>query len=107
MDCFPQPVDSTRCRGRRPPPPPAPAGTRTTTSARSTAAPEVHADGEIWGQTLWSLRKALIDARGTSEGLSRVRAYVTDGLRLSPAFPTFLDMRNAIVQAAVEPARAG
>ncbi len=101
MDCFPQPVDSTRCGG---PTPASAAGTGGYTYddfGKIDGAPEVHADGEIWAQTLWSLRKALIDARGTSEGLSRVRAYVTDGLRLSPAYPTFLDMRNAIVQAAV------
>ena len=39
---------------------PAPAATRTGTSARSSAAPEVHADGEIWAQTLWDLRTALV-----------------------------------------------
>ena len=35
-----------------------------------------------------------------AEGLERARAYVTGGLRLAPEDPTFLDMRNAIVQAA-------
>jgi extracellular elastinolytic metalloproteinase len=66
-------------------------------------APQAHDDGEIWGQTLWSLRSALIAKYPTSEpnALYRVRTYVTGGLRLSPENPTFLDMRNAIVQAAV------
>ena len=43
-----------------------PADTPTPTSATSRAIPEVHADGEIWAQTLWSLRAALIDATTTS-----------------------------------------
>ena len=30
-----------------------------------------------------------------------MRRYLTDGLRLAPENPTFLDMRNAILQAAV------
>jgi hypothetical protein len=52
---------------------------------------EVHADGEIWGQTLWDLRSALGSA--TTEGL------VTRAMELSPANPSFLDERNAILQA--------
>jgi extracellular elastinolytic metalloproteinase len=63
--------------------------------------PEVHADGEIWVETLWDLRRALVDAHGVAAGIDRTRALVTDGMRLSPANPTFLDMRNAILQADV------
>jgi hypothetical protein len=66
---------------------------------RIDTAPEVHDDGEIWAQTLWGLRTALVNTR--ADGLERTRAYITGGLRLVPANPTFLDMRNAIVQAAV------
>jgi extracellular elastinolytic metalloproteinase len=54
--------------------------------------PEVHDDGEIWAQTLWSLRTEL--------GVARARRYITEAMRLSPPEPSFLDMRNAIVQAA-------
>ena len=51
--------------------------------------PEVHADGEIWAQTLWSLR----DKVG-----SRVsRSLVTRAMELAPANPSFLDMRNALL----------
>src|SRR5207249_1714557 len=52
---------------------------------------EVHADGEIWGETLWDLRGAL--GSSTAEGL------VTRAMELSPANPSFLDMRNSILQA--------
>ena len=53
--------------------------------------PEVHSDGEIWAETLWDLRDAL--------GQSISEALVTGGMRLSPPEPSFLDMRNAILQA--------
>ena len=52
---------------------------------------EVHADGEIWGQTLWDLRRAL--GSQVTEGL------VTRAMELSPSNPSFLDERNAILQA--------
>ena len=63
--------------------------------------PEVHADGEIWVEALWDLRQALIAAHGPPAGDFRVRALVTDGMRLSPPSPTFLQMRDAILQADV------
>ncbi|HWI75132.1 MAG TPA: M36 family metallopeptidase, partial [Baekduia sp.] len=52
---------------------------------------EVHADGEIWSETLWDLRTAI--------GGSAARKLITSALRLSPKAPSFLDMRNAILQA--------
>jgi hypothetical protein len=52
---------------------------------------EVHADGEIWAQTLWDLRDAV--------GGATARGLVTDAMRVSPTNPSFLDMRNAILQA--------
>jgi extracellular elastinolytic metalloproteinase len=56
-------------------------------------APEVHSDGEIWVQTLWDLRDAL--------GSDTTEQIVTEGMRLSPNNPSFLDERNAILQADV------
>jgi hypothetical protein len=53
--------------------------------------PEVHADGEIWAQTLWQLRDAL--------GPSITGGLVTRAMELSPPEPSFLDMRNSILQA--------
>jgi extracellular elastinolytic metalloproteinase len=55
--------------------------------------PEVHADGEIWGETLWDLR--------TEVGSSVAEALVTGGMRGSPPEPSFLDERNAIMDADV------
>lgn len=53
--------------------------------------PEVHADGEIWAQTLWDLRDEL--------GVSVAETLTTRGMELSPVGPSFLDMRNSILQA--------
>ncbi|MBA2561251.1 MAG: M36 family metallopeptidase, partial [Propionibacteriales bacterium] len=54
-------------------------------------APEVHSDGEIWAQTLWDLRNRV--GHRVSESL------VTRAMELSPANPSFLDERNAILLA--------
>ncbi|MEV6633648.1 M36 family metallopeptidase [Actinoplanes sp. NPDC051470] len=53
--------------------------------------PEEHADGEIWGETLWDLRTAV--------GSKIAESLVTRAMELSPANPSFLDMRNSIVMA--------
>jgi subtilisin-like proprotein convertase family protein len=54
---------------------------------------EVHADGEIWSETLWDLRRVL--------GATTARGLITSALRLSPKQPSFLTMRDAILQADV------
>jgi subtilisin-like proprotein convertase family protein len=59
----------------------------------STPAFEVHDDGEIWSETLWDLRKVL--------GATTARQLITDGMRLSPTDPSYLDERDAILQADV------
>jgi len=70
----------------------------------SALGPEVHADGEIWAQTLWDLRTAVIAAKvaaGGDEaaGLRDARALVTEGMRDSVPYPSFLDMRDQILVA--------
>jgi extracellular elastinolytic metalloproteinase len=52
---------------------------------------EVHADGEIWGETLWDLRSAI--------GSNQAENLVTRAMELAPSNPSYLDMRNSIVQA--------
>jgi extracellular elastinolytic metalloproteinase len=52
---------------------------------------EEHADGEIWAQTLWDLRKAV--------GSKKAQSLITRGMELAPVNPSFLDMRNSILQA--------
>ena len=61
--------------------------------------PEQHADGEIWAQTLWDLRRSLSARDGTNLGVQEAELLITAGMELSPPEPSFLDMRNAILQA--------
>jgi extracellular elastinolytic metalloproteinase len=62
--------------------------------------PEVHYDGEIWLETLWDLRAALIaQTRSTPDGSRAAEQLVTDAMRISPPQPSFLDQRNAILAA--------
>ena len=75
---------------------PAPVATPTATSARSSTRqrfPEVHSDGEIWSETLWDTARRWPN--------TTARRLVTRGMELSPPSPSFLDMRNAIIQADV------
>ena len=52
----------------------------------------VHDGGEIWSQTLWDLRKTL--------GRTNALKIITGGMRLSPNAPSYLTMRDAILQSA-------
>jgi hypothetical protein len=54
-------------------------------------APEVHADGEIWGETLWDLKRQV--------GYDTALSLVTRAMELSPYDPSMLDERNAILMA--------
>ena len=56
-----------------------------------TYGPEVHADGEIWAQTLWDLRGAV--------GADYARELITEAMRLPGEEPSFLDMRDRILLA--------
>ena len=87
MDC---PVGSTssRCHGTVGA---GPGGYTYGDFGRIRGVPEVHADGEIWGETLWQLRGNL--------GSKVTESLVTRAMELSPANPSFLDERNAILQA--------
>jgi extracellular elastinolytic metalloproteinase len=65
--------------------------------------PEVHADGEIWAQALWDLRQRFVTDLGggtfNGAGITAVRNLITRGMELAPPDPSFLEMRNAILQA--------
>ncbi|UGS37873.1 M36 family metallopeptidase [Capillimicrobium parvum] len=89
LDC-PVGVNNAACPGR---PPRTPAGGYTYASFGkiSSRGAEVHADGEIWSETLWDLRVAI--------GQGAAQKVITDGMRLSITEPSFLDMRNAILAA--------
>lgn len=61
--------------------------------------PEVHNQGEIWCATLWDARANLIAKYGPATGSHLIVQLVTDALNLTPANPTFIQARDAIIQA--------
>ncbi len=60
---------------------------------------EVHNQGEVWCVALWEARAGLVNKLGAAAGNQMILQLVTDGMKLSPANPTFLQARNAIIQA--------
>jgi hypothetical protein len=66
----------------------------------SNIADQVHAAGEVWSTALWEVRGKFIARLGWADGNRRVLQYVTDGMKLAPLAPTFLQERDAIIAAA-------
>ncbi len=66
----------------------------------STTCDQVHAAGEIWSSTLWEVRNRLVQRLGFTAGTTRALQVVTDGMKLAPLGPTFLQERDAILSAA-------
>jgi subtilisin-like proprotein convertase family protein len=67
-------------------------------------AAEVHNIGEVWALTLWEMRSRIIaDPAGANgdvpTGNHTSLLLVTDALKLTPSNPTFLDARNALIDA--------
>jgi len=82
----------------------------TTTSGPNSAFPrgpigsstcdQVHNLGEIWSSALWEVRNRMVTRLGFNAGTTRVLQVVTDGMKLAPVGPTFLQERDAIIAAA-------
>lgn len=62
-------------------------------------ADEVHNMGEVWCVTLWDARANLVTKLGFTAGNRLILQLVTDGMKLAPANPNFLQARDAILQA--------
>lgn len=62
-------------------------------------ASEVHAQGEVWCSLLWEARARIIRKHGYSVGNQLMLQIVTDGMKLSPPNPTFIQARDAIILA--------
>lgn len=60
---------------------------------------EVHAQGEVWCAALWEARANLIRKHGYAVGNPLLLQLVTDGMKLSPPNPSFLQARDAIILA--------
>lgn len=66
----------------------------------ASAPDQVHAAGEVWGIALWEARARLITRLGWADGNRKILQYVTDGMKLAPLGPTFLQERDAIIASA-------
>jgi subtilisin-like proprotein convertase family protein len=61
---------------------------------------QVHNAGEIWSSALWEVRAKMVQRLGWAVGNRKVLQVVTDGMKLAPLNPTFLQERDAIIAAA-------
>jgi hypothetical protein len=68
--------------------------------ATSGSCDQVHNAGEVWSSALWEVRNRMVSRLGFATGTSRVLQVVTDGMKLAPLNPTFLQERDAIIAAA-------
>ena len=69
-----------------------------TTTAQLNPA-EAHNQGEVWCSMLWEARALLIGKYGFTNGNQLILRLVTDGMKLSPAEPNYVQARDAILQA--------
>jgi hypothetical protein len=60
---------------------------------------QIHNLGEIWATVLWEVRDQLVQRYGLGEGTRRALQYATDGMKLTPLNPTFIQARDAILSA--------
>jgi len=84
----------------------------TTTTAVSSAYPrspviatsgscsQVHNAGEIWKNTLWEVRGLFVARKGFANGTRDVLDAVTNGMKLTPVNPNYLQARDGIIAAA-------
>ncbi len=62
---------------------------------------ELHNIGAIWANTLWEVRSRVIAANGGSvpTGNGKMLQLVTDALKMTPAEPSYIQARDAIIAA--------
>ncbi len=70
-----------------------------------------HGVGSVWAQAAWEVYWALVDKHGFDpdlhnslggSGNQRAMLYVNEGMKLVPCGPTFTDMRDGMIQAAID-----
>lgn len=63
-----------------------------------TEASEVHHQGEIWCSMLWEVRANMIHKYGADGNLMMLQ-LITDAMKLTPASPTYVEARDAVILA--------
>ena len=66
----------------------------------SSTCDQIHNAGEIWSSLLWEVRSLMVTRLGFTDGSRRVLQVVTDGMKLDPTNPTFIQARDSIIAAA-------
>ncbi|HEY0093078.1 MAG TPA: M36 family metallopeptidase, partial [Archangium sp.] len=61
---------------------------------------EVHNSGEVWATMLWECYVSLLRAHPFAEAQERMKSYLVNGFKMTPAAPTFLEARDAVIAAA-------
>ena len=59
---------------------------------------EVHNTGEIWASMLWDCYAALLNAHPFAEAQQLMKDYLVAAYKVTPAFPTFVEARDALLQ---------
>ncbi|MBS0197770.1 MAG: M36 family metallopeptidase [Planctomycetes bacterium] len=73
-------------------------GSAGTTSYGIFRSTEVHNTGEIWCSALWDCRAGLFQTRGNAAN-ELILKLAVDGMKLQPANPSFIQARDAVIQA--------
>ncbi len=71
------------------------------TAGATQDATQVHFQGTVWCTILWELRANLVMKHGITVGNERAMFLVTEGMKLGPANPNFVQSRDGIIQAAL------
>jgi hypothetical protein len=61
---------------------------------------EVHNTGEIWASMLWESYASLLTHHPFAEAQQRMKDYLVAAYKVTPAFPTFVEARDAVLQVA-------
>ncbi len=61
---------------------------------------QVHEAGQVWSSALWEVRALMVTRLGFTPGTEKALQVVTDGMKLAPIGPTFLQERDSIIAAA-------
>ncbi|WNG15655.1 myxosortase-dependent M36 family metallopeptidase [Cystobacter fuscus] len=61
---------------------------------------ESHNAGEVWATMLWDCYVSLLRAYPFEEAQHRMKQYLVNGYKLTPATPTYLEARDALIAAA-------
>ncbi|MBV9209569.1 MAG: M36 family metallopeptidase, partial [Acidobacteria bacterium] len=63
------------------------------------SATEVHNEGEVWCSLLLEVRARIITRMGFAAGNQRMLQITTDGMKVTPSSPNFIQARDAIIAA--------